>query len=103
MPTQDEVMSFWTMGLNQHTRGVWCNHLVYNLHLLTGKIASPGNSPFSLTGQPSACGSSAESSAERSVASGSAHARSPDRRGASFAGVRTDLAAQRQVLALAAG
>jgi len=54
------VMSFWTMGFNQHTRGVWCNHLVYNLHLLTGKISSPGNSPFSLTGQPSACGSTRE-------------------------------------------
>ncbi len=54
------VMSLWTMGMNQHTRGVWANHLVYNLHLLTGKIASPGNSPFSLTGQPSACGTARE-------------------------------------------
>jgi nitrate reductase (cytochrome) len=53
-------MSLWTMGFNQHTRGVWCNNLVYNLHLLTGKIASPGNSPFSLTGQPSACGTARE-------------------------------------------
>jgi nitrate reductase (cytochrome) len=51
-----KVMSLWSMGLNQHTRGTWINNLVYNLHLLTGKIASPGNSPFSLTGQPSACG-----------------------------------------------
>jgi nitrate reductase (cytochrome) len=55
-----KVMSLWTMGFNQHTRGVWCNHLVYNLHLLTGKIAEPGNSPFSLTGQPSACGTARE-------------------------------------------
>ena len=55
-----KVMSFWTMGFNQHTRGVWCNNLVYNLHLLTGKIATPGNSPFSLTGQPSACGTARE-------------------------------------------
>lgn len=55
-----KVTSFWTMGVNQHTRGVWCNHLIYNLHLLTGKIASPGNSPFSLTGQPSAGGSTRE-------------------------------------------
>jgi nitrate reductase NapA len=55
-----KVVSFWTMGFNQHTRGVWCNNLVYNLHLLTGKIASPGNSPFSLTGQPSACGTARE-------------------------------------------
>lgn len=55
-----KVMSLWTMGANQHTRGVWVNQLIYNLHLLTGKIAEPGNSPFSLTGQPSACGTARE-------------------------------------------
>ena len=55
-----KVTSFWTMGLNQHTRGVWANHMIYNIHLLTGKIATPGNSPFSLTGQPSACGTARE-------------------------------------------
>ncbi len=55
-----KVMSFWTMGFNQHTRGVWANHMVYNIHLLTGKISTPGNSPFSLTGQPSACGTARE-------------------------------------------
>jgi nitrate reductase NapA len=55
-----KVTSFWTMGFNQHTRGVWCNNLVYNIHLLTGKISEPGNSPFSLTGQPSACGTARE-------------------------------------------
>ena len=53
-------MSFWTMGFNQHVRGVWANHMIYNIHLLTGKIAEPGNSPFSLTGQPSACGTARE-------------------------------------------
>jgi len=55
-----KVMSFWTMGFNQHTRGVWCNNLIYNIHLLTGKISEPGNNPFSLTGQPSACGTARE-------------------------------------------
>ena len=55
-----KIMSLWTMGFNQHTRGVWANNLVYNLHLLTGKISEPGNSPFSLTGQPSACGTARE-------------------------------------------
>ncbi|WP_298580440.1 periplasmic nitrate reductase subunit alpha [uncultured Luteimonas sp.] len=55
-----KVMSFWTMGFNQHTRGTWANNMVYNIHLLTGKIATPGNSPFSLTGQPSACGTARE-------------------------------------------
>lgn len=55
-----KVMSLWTMGFNQHVRGVWANQLLYNLHLLTGKISEPGNSPFSLTGQPSACGTARE-------------------------------------------
>ncbi|MGX9352376.1 nitrate reductase catalytic subunit NapA [Shimia sp. W99] len=55
-----KVMSLWTMGFNQHTRGSWVNSLMYNVHLLTGKISEPGNSPFSLTGQPSACGTARE-------------------------------------------
>ena len=55
-----KISSFWTMGFNQHTRGVWANGLIYNIHLLTGKISEPGNSPFSLTGQPSACGTARE-------------------------------------------
>jgi nitrate reductase NapA len=55
-----KVMSLWTMGVNQHTRGVWVNNMLYNVHLLTGKISEPGNSPFSLTGQPSACGTARE-------------------------------------------
>ncbi|MDP3514456.1 MAG: nitrate reductase catalytic subunit NapA, partial [Sulfuritalea sp.] len=55
-----KVMSTWTMGFNQHTRGTWVNNMIYNVHLLTGKISEPGNSPFSLTGQPSACGTARE-------------------------------------------
>ncbi|MDH5656620.1 MAG: molybdopterin-dependent oxidoreductase [Spirochaetia bacterium] len=51
-----KIMSLWCMGVNQHTRGTWMNNLIYNIHLLTGKISEPGNGPFSLTGQPSACG-----------------------------------------------
>ncbi|WP_373777276.1 nitrate reductase catalytic subunit NapA [Glaesserella sp.] len=55
-----KLVSYWTMGFNQHTRGVWVNHMMYNVHLLTGKIAQPGCGPFSLTGQPSACGTARE-------------------------------------------
>ncbi|MFW2372771.1 MAG: nitrate reductase catalytic subunit NapA [Gammaproteobacteria bacterium] len=55
-----KITSLWTMGFNQHTRGVWANGLMYNVHLLTGKISQPGNGPFSLTGQPSACGTARE-------------------------------------------
>ncbi len=55
-----KIMSLWTMGVNQHNRGTWMNHNIYNIHLLSGKIAQPGNGPFSLTGQPSACGTARE-------------------------------------------
>jgi nitrate reductase NapA len=55
-----KVVSFWTMGMNQHTRGSWINEQAYMVHLLLGKQATPGNGAFSLTGQPSACGTARE-------------------------------------------
>jgi nitrate reductase NapA len=55
-----KVVSYWTMGFNQHARGTWVNNMIYNIHLLVGKISEPGNGPFSLTGQPSACGTARE-------------------------------------------
>ncbi|MDR0308915.1 MAG: molybdopterin-dependent oxidoreductase, partial [Coriobacteriales bacterium] len=55
-----KVFSLWTMGVNQHNRGVWMNHNIYNMHLLTGKYAKPGCGAFSLTGQPTACGTARE-------------------------------------------
>ncbi len=50
------TVSLWCMGVNQHTRGTWMNNLINDIHLVTGKISRPGANPFSLTGQPSACG-----------------------------------------------
>jgi len=55
-----KMVSFWTMGFNQHTRGSWVNEQAYMTHLLVGKQAKPGNGAFSLTGQPSACGTARE-------------------------------------------
>jgi nitrate reductase NapA len=55
-----KVVSFWTMGFNQHVRGTWVNEQAYMVHLLTGKQAKPGSGAFSLTGQPSACGTARE-------------------------------------------
>ncbi len=55
-----KIVSFWTMGFNQHYRGSWVNEQVYTNHLLLGKQAQPGNGAFSLTGQPSACGTARE-------------------------------------------
>jgi len=55
-----KVVSFWTMGMNQHTRGTWVNTLSYNVHFMLNKQARPGSGAFSLTGQPSACGTARE-------------------------------------------
>jgi nitrate reductase NapA len=55
-----KIVSFWTMGMNQHTRGSWVNTLAYNVHFLLNKQAKPGSGAFSLTGQPSACGTARE-------------------------------------------
>ena len=54
------IVSLWCMGVNQHTRGTAMNNLIYNVHLLAGQIGKPGATPFSLTGQPSACGTCRE-------------------------------------------
>ncbi|HRH79959.1 MAG TPA: nitrate reductase catalytic subunit NapA [Thiobacillaceae bacterium] len=55
-----KVVSYWTMGFNQHQRGTWVNEQCYMNHLLTGRQCQPGNGAFSLTGQPSACGTARE-------------------------------------------
>lgn len=47
-----KVVTAWGDAVNQHVRGTWLNNLLYNVHLLTGKIASPGNAALCLTGQP---------------------------------------------------
>lgn len=49
-------LSFYCMGMNQSTVGMWKNNSLINLHLLTGQIGKPGAGPFSLTGQPNAMG-----------------------------------------------
>jgi nitrate reductase NapA len=48
-----KVMSVWGTEVNQDVRGTWINNVLHNVHLLLGKVASPGNSPFCTTGQPS--------------------------------------------------
>ncbi len=50
------ITSLWCMGMNQHTMGTAVNSLVHGVHFLSGHFGKPGDSPTSLTGQPSACG-----------------------------------------------
>jgi len=52
----ENIITAWTMGLNQSVQGVDKNLAVINTHLLTGKIFKEGNGPLSLTGQPNAMG-----------------------------------------------
>ena len=50
------IITAWTMGLNQSSQGVDKNLALINTHLLSGKIFKDGNGPLSLTGQPNAMG-----------------------------------------------
>ncbi len=50
------IITAWTMGLNQSVQGVDKNLCVNNLHIITGQINKKGSGPFSLTGQPNAMG-----------------------------------------------
>jgi nitrate reductase NapA len=55
-----KITSLWCMGANQHTRGTAINNLIHGVHLFSGHFGKPGDSPTSLTGQPSACGTARE-------------------------------------------
>ncbi|MDM5270609.1 molybdopterin oxidoreductase family protein [Sulfurovum sp. zt1-1] len=52
----NNIITAWTMGLNQSVQGVDKNLALLNTHLLTGKIFKDGCGPLSLTGQPNAMG-----------------------------------------------
>lgn len=52
----ENIISAWTMGLNQSVQGVDKNLALINMHLLSGKVDKKGNGVFSLTGQPNAMG-----------------------------------------------
>jgi ferredoxin-nitrate reductase len=54
--SSQNIISAWTMGLNQSVQGVDKNLALINTHLLSGKIFKKGNGPLSLTGQPNAMG-----------------------------------------------
>ena len=50
------TVTAFSMGVNQSTSGTDKASAIINLHLATGRIASPGAAPFSITGQPNAMG-----------------------------------------------
>jgi nitrate reductase (cytochrome) len=46
------VLSLWGEEVNRHPHGTWLNNTLYNIHLLVGRIAAPGNGALCLTTQP---------------------------------------------------
>jgi len=53
---EGNLLSAWTMGVNQKVQGTWTNATLHMLNLITGKTVKPGRHSFSFTGQPNACG-----------------------------------------------
>ncbi|MFO1529455.1 MAG: hypothetical protein U1F77_06885 [Kiritimatiellia bacterium] len=42
---KQNVLSWWCMGMNQHTRGTAINSLVHAIHHLSGQWGRPGRRP----------------------------------------------------------
>ncbi|KNG95117.1 nitrate reductase [Pseudaestuariivita atlantica] len=52
----ERVVTLYSQGVNQSTRGVDKVNAILNCHLATGRIGRPGMGPLSATGQPNAMG-----------------------------------------------
>lgn len=52
----EKVMTLYSQGVNQSSRGADKVNSILNCHLATGRIGLPGAGPFSVTGQPNAMG-----------------------------------------------
>ena len=46
------VVSIWGPEVGQHVQGTAVNNAIINVHLVTGKLATPGNGVVTLCGQP---------------------------------------------------
>lgn len=54
--SEPRVVTLYSQGINQSSSGTDKVNAIINCHLATGRIATPGAGPFSLTGQPNAMG-----------------------------------------------
>ena len=86
-----KVLSVWGREINQDVRGTWANNALYNIHLLVGKIASPGNGGFCAVGQPSGgCGVHDAGSLTNTLPRGDVRNEADRRRAAEIWGVPVD-------------
>lgn len=49
------IVSIWGADVNRHAQGTWLNNALYNIHLLVGKVATPGNAALCTTALADAC------------------------------------------------
>jgi len=54
--SNDKVVTLFSQGINQSTRGTDQGNAIINCHVASGKIGKVGCGPFSITGQPNAMG-----------------------------------------------
>lgn len=73
------VMTLWDGGVNGSARGTWINNLLYNLHLLVGKIAVPGSGPMPLGLHPADCAAVGQAGALAETLPGGLVERAADR------------------------
>ena len=74
------IVSLWSAGANQHTRGTALNVTLYAIHLLTGHFGKLGDAPTSLSGQSSECGTREVGGACDTLPGGLAVSKESDRR-----------------------
>ncbi|HEX5637558.1 MAG TPA: molybdopterin-dependent oxidoreductase, partial [Gammaproteobacteria bacterium] len=53
---KEKVITLYSQGVNQSSRGTDKVNSIINCHLLSGRMGRPGMGPFTITGQPNAMG-----------------------------------------------
>lgn len=47
-----KVVTLWGTGVNRQYHGLWVNNALHNIHLLVGKVATPGNAAMAVSTEP---------------------------------------------------
>jgi nitrate reductase (cytochrome) len=90
------TLTLWDSELNRHHQGVGVNNALHHIHLLTGKVATPGNGAFCCTAQPGGADTvHAGGASPDGLPRGTVHAAADRNRAASIWGVPADRIAAR--------
>lgn len=85
------VVTIWDGGVHHSVRGAWLNNALYNVHLLVGKLGTPGNAALALTGHAGGgCDLHAAGAAPHALPRGDVRNEADRRRAADIWGVPFD-------------